>query len=158
MADLHKELTEVLAQEDELQFDSFSNKEALDIGLLIIKLAEANNQAVEIDIEAGDHCLFHYAMKGTTFENSRWIARKKNMLKLDDKATYRVFLELGIAGQTFEQVYGRHGEAYAAGGGGFPIRTQEIGTIGSIIVSGLPHKEDHDLIVLALREYLNGKA
>ena len=43
---------------------------------------------------------------------------------------------------------------YACCGGGFPLTVKTIGVIGTICVSGLPHMEDHKLIVDALEEYL----
>ena len=44
---------------------------------------------------------------------------------------------------------------YAACGGGFPIRVEEVGVIGSIVVSGLDHVSDHDLLVKCISKYLH---
>ncbi len=43
---------------------------------------------------------------------------------------------------------------YACCGGGFPLNIKKAGVVGTICVSGLPHLEDHQLIVDSLREYL----
>ena len=42
-------------------------------------------------------------------------------------------------------------------GGGFPLTVKNAGVIGTICVSGLPHLEDHKLIVDALEQYLGDR-
>ena len=44
---------------------------------------------------------------------------------------------------------------YAACGGGFPIRVEEVGVIGAILVEGQDHFSDHDLIVKSISRYLH---
>lgn len=147
------ELEMVCQQEELYQFPSFDGTDALEIGLKIVEEVEAKGKAVEVDIELDGHCLFHHAMKGTTLNNTSWIRRKKNMMKLDDKSTLRVFLELEQSGKTFEETYGQKPDEFAAGGGGFPLRIKGKGSCGTICVSGLPHKEDHEMIILALQHH-----
>ncbi len=43
---------------------------------------------------------------------------------------------------------------FAAHGGGFPIILHGTGPVGSAIVSGLPQREDHALVVRAIAEQL----
>jgi uncharacterized protein (UPF0303 family) len=44
---------------------------------------------------------------------------------------------------------------YALAGGGFPINVAGAGVIGTAIVSGLPQREDHNLVVRAIAEHLS---
>jgi uncharacterized protein (UPF0303 family) len=46
--------------------------------------------------------------------------------------------------------YGLPVADYASHGGSFPIRVLGAGVIGSVTVSGLPQREDHQLAVEAL--------
>lgn len=43
---------------------------------------------------------------------------------------------------------------FVIAGGGFPLRVNGAGIIGSITVSGLPQREDHNVIVAALCDHL----
>ena len=45
-------------------------------------------------------------------------------------------------------------EEFAAHGGGFPVRVQGTGVVGCIAVSGLPSREDHEIIVAVLAAHL----
>jgi uncharacterized protein (UPF0303 family) len=39
---------------------------------------------------------------------------------------------------------------YAADGGSFPLAVEGAGVVGSVTVSGLPQRDDHNLVVEAL--------
>lgn len=40
-------------------------------------------------------------------------------------------------------------------GGGFPVRVEEVGVIGAIMVSNQSHFINHDIIVKAVSRYLH---
>jgi len=44
---------------------------------------------------------------------------------------------------------------FSSHGGAFPVQVKEVGVIGSIAVSGLPQRDDHELVVEALCVALN---
>ena len=44
---------------------------------------------------------------------------------------------------------------FALHGGGFPLRVRDAGVVAAIAISGLPSREDHDMIVTALAAHLN---
>lgn len=44
---------------------------------------------------------------------------------------------------------------YAACGGGFPIRVEEVGVIGTVAITGLDHVSEHDLLVKCISKYLH---
>ena len=56
---------------------------------------------------------------------------------------------LEVGANLFEK-YALSMSDYAAHGGSFPITVPSAGVIGSVIVSGLPQRVDHELVVEAL--------
>jgi uncharacterized protein (UPF0303 family) len=59
-------------------------------------------------------------------------------------------LTLQQAGASLAEKYGLDAAAYASHGGAFPLRVASAGVIGSVTVSGLPQRDDHQFVVEAL--------
>jgi uncharacterized protein (UPF0303 family) len=155
MDDLEKERQRVEAEERELLFDTFSNDEALELGLALCEIARSRSLPVAIDIERGGQRLFHFAATGSSPDNAAWIERKKNLVKRVFRSSYAVGLKLKAEHRTLEQSMEVPTELFAAHGGCFPIVVRGVGFVGTVSVSGLPQRDDHDLLVEALREHLS---
>ena len=139
-------------QEDKFQFERFSRRDALNIGLKLIENAEKQAQPVAVEITVNGLVVFRYFMEGSRPESELWLARKRNAVDLMETSSLRFFAELEDAGETFADRKLDPNE-YAAGGG-FPIRLRGTGVIGSICVSGYPdHVDDHQLIINTLAKY-----
>ena len=139
-------------QEEKFQFERFSRRDALNIGLKLIEKAEKQAQPVAVEITVNGLVVFRYFMEGSRPESELWLARKRNAVDLMETSSLRFFAELEDAGETFADRKLDPNE-YAAGGG-FPIRLRGTGVIGSICVSGYPdHVDDHQLIINTLAEY-----
>lgn len=139
-------------QEEKFQFERFSRRDALNIGLKLIENAEKQAQPVAVEITVNGLVVFRYFMEGSRPESELWLARKRNAVDLMETSSLRFFAELEDAGETFADRKLDPNE-YAAGGG-FPIRLRGTGVIGSICVSGYPdHVDDHQLIINTLAEY-----
>ena len=93
-------------------------------------------------------------MDGTTLYNDRWLDRKENTVRLMEKSSLRVYMELKMNEETLEDMLLDPRE-YAACGGGFPIRVEEAGVVGTVAVSGLDHVSDHDLLIKSISKYLH---
>ncbi len=150
-----QELVELEQQEEEIQFNSFSNETALRIGLMLHEAAKKMGKSVTIDISRHGQCLFHFAMPGTTIDNAEWIRRKNNVVQRFGKSSYHVGTKLRIQGKTLEEKYGISRSEYADHGGAFPLIIKGVGVVGTVTVSGLPQKEDHELVVGILHTYLS---
>jgi uncharacterized protein (UPF0303 family) len=144
----------IVEQEEELQFPSFSNETALQVGLALLQAAQRNTKPVTIDITRNGQQLFHYAMSGTSIDNDEWIRRKNNVVNRFGHSSLYIGTLLKDTGQTLEEKYLLSSQEYAARGGAFPLIIREVGIIGTITVSGLPQIEDHELVVSTLRTLL----
>ena len=139
---------EVLQLEKELSFDFFSNEDAYNIALIIVNRIK-KDQLKNIRIRAvfDGEIVFQYLMKGK--KGDIWLNRKQNTIERFHHSGYYIFLDNEENG-TYEQY--KDDETIVICGGGFPIIVKDE-IVGSFIVSGLDHVEDHQLIVDAFREY-----
>ncbi|CAN7312581.1 heme-degrading domain-containing protein [Pseudoduganella sp. LjRoot289] len=147
-------LEELGRQEEALQFERFSNEDALALGLRLVEYARRNGKAVTVDIARNGHQLFHHAMAGTTPDNAGWVRRKNNVVQRFGHSSYYMGTQYRSKGKTFEEHSGLDFSEYAAHGGAFPLLIKGTGPVGTITVSGLPQREDHELLVTVLREFL----
>ena len=152
--DLEQERQRVEAEEKELVFGGFTNDDALDLGILLVEKARERSLSIAIDVERAGQRLFHFAAAGTTPDNSVWIERKKNLVRRMFRSSYAVGLKLAATGKTLEEGMGPAAAECAAHGGCFPIVVRGVGFVGTVTVSGLPQKDDHDLVVQAIRDFL----
>jgi uncharacterized protein (UPF0303 family) len=152
--DLEQERQRVEAEERELVFSRFTNHDALELGLLLVEKARARGLTLAVDVDRCGQRLFHCATAGTSPDNAAWIERKKNLVRRMHKSSYRVGLELAASGKRLEDDMGGAAADYAPHGGCFPVVVRAVGFVGTVTVSGLPQKEDHDLVVEAIREHL----
>jgi uncharacterized protein (UPF0303 family) len=156
MQDDYATLLQALAlEEQQLQFTAFSNADALRLGIALVERARSLGKAVTVDITRNGHQLFHHAMDGTSPDNANWVRRKNNVVQRYGRSSWRVGTQYRSKGTTFEADSGTDAADFAAHGGAFPLLLRGTGVIGTITVSGLPQKEDHDLLTAVLREYLD---
>lgn len=155
--DLEQELQRVEADERELVLAAFTNDDALELGLALVDKARQRQLAIAIDVERSGQRLFHFAAAGTSPDNAAWIERKKNLVKRVFRSSYAVGLELAVQGKTLAERLEIPAEELAAHGGCFPLKVKGVGFVGTVTVSGLPQKHDHDLVVEAVRELVERK-
>lgn len=145
-------LTELLTQEEELQFHHFNNATAWELGNLIKVAAEKLSVSVSIDVYAFEQVVFSYAMPGTSKDQQDWIRRKRNSVMRFGHSSYYQGQYNAAKNRDFETIPYLDPKEYCAHGGSFPIRLKNCGIIGAVTVSGLPQETDHQLAVDAMRE------
>jgi uncharacterized protein (UPF0303 family) len=151
---IDQDLARIALEEERLQFKHFDSDTAWAIGTALKAAAEKWRVAVAIDIQLQGHQLFSCSMEGTTVNNLDWIRRKRNTVMRFHRSSYAIGLEL-TRSPTASEWAGLDPKEYATHGGCFPIVVTGTGCVGTITVSGLPQREDHNLVVSALQDYLN---
>jgi uncharacterized protein (UPF0303 family) len=154
-ASIDDDLARIGLQEERLRFQRFDGSVAWELGLALKHAAESGGAGVAIDISAHSHQLFAHAMAGATPDNPEWVRRKRNVTLRFFRSSYAIGLELKRDGRTLQEKYGLSDQDYMAHGGSFPVRLAGSDLcVGAITVSGLPQRDDHDLLTRALAAFL----
>ena len=150
---IEEDIASIVAQESTLTLPEFGPEIAWQLGVLLRELAVARRLPLVIDVRrlgSPHQPLFYCALAGTSPDNVRWVARKVNVVARFHKSSYHVGRLLEQSGLSFGARYNLPEEDYAAHGGCFPIIVAGTGIVGAVTVSGLPQREDHNLVVEAL--------
>jgi uncharacterized protein (UPF0303 family) len=147
---LQEDLDRIATQERELVLPRLDADIAWQIGSKLHAIAAERNLPIVIDIRRFGHPLFYAAMDGTTPDNPEWVRRKGNVVARFHYSSYTAALNEKLKGKTIYESQGLPLADYATHGGSFPLRIVNAGIVGSITVSGLPMRQDHELVIEAL--------
>lgn len=150
---LEDDIAALVKQESMLTLPGFTPDIAWQIGTTIRDLAIARKVSLVVDVHsfgAPHQQLFYCALAGTTPDNQRWVARKIATVARFHRSSYHIGRLLEQTGLTFNARYNLPEVDYATHGGCFPINVAGTGVVGAVTVSGLPQREDHNLVVEAL--------
>ncbi|MGC1870050.1 MAG: heme-degrading domain-containing protein [Acidobacteriaceae bacterium] len=147
---INDDLAKLAVQEQALVLSHFDNDVAWRIGTTLRDLSLQRKFAVAIDVRRFGYPLFYCALEGTSPANSDWVRRKGNVVAHFLRSSYAVGLDLRQKKTDLPEKHGLPFSDYAAHGGSFPIHVEHAGFIGSVTVSGLPQRDDHELVVEAL--------
>jgi uncharacterized protein (UPF0303 family) len=147
---LNEDMERVALQERELRLPRLDFDLAWELGVRLLSLAEERSLDVVIDVRRFGQPLFYTALEGTTPDNVEWVRRKGNVVARFHRSSYAVGLKLKLKNETLEEQQGLAAADYATHGGSFPLAVEGAGVVGSVTVSGLPQRADHELVVEAL--------
>ena len=147
---INDDLKQIAHQQEALVLPRFDHEVAWRIGSRLREMAIARNLSVVIDVRRFGQPLFYAALAGTNPGNPEWIRRKSNVVARFFRSSYAVGLDLQQKGTTLLERQGLPASDYAADGGSFPICVANAGVIGSVTVSGLSPRADHELVVEGL--------
>lgn len=147
-----EQLETLLAQERDIQFDSFGYADAWTVGSRVVELATRRGLSVATSLVFGDQQVFHSALQGTSADNDDWLAKKFRVVRRYNHASLTIGTRFRARGLDFGVDSGLDPRLYAASGGAFPIRVSGS-IVGILGVSGLTEFEDHDLVVEVLSEH-----
>lgn len=141
-------------QEGILQFEQFYEEDAWNLGSAMRIKAVQEKHPFVIDIRVAGRILFFAALPGSAPENETWVQRKINVVMRQHKSSYLVGRELAKSGKTLDESQGVLPIDYAPHGGCFPIIIKNVGVVGTITVSGIPQREDHNFVVECIAAHL----
>jgi len=144
------DIATIVRQEETLVFSRFDEGTAFGLGTVLRDMGLRETLPIIVDVRFWDRPLFYAALPGSTAANFDWARRKINSVRAYQKSTYRMFLEQGAGARVFGIDHGLDPADYAIAGGAFPIRVEGVGVVGVVAVSGLPQRDDHDLVVRGL--------
>lgn len=147
---LNEDLERIAQQERELVLPRLDAEVAWDLGARLRAMAHERSLAVVIDVRRFGQPLFYTAMEGTTPDNPEWVRRKSNVVARFHRSSYAVGIREKMKGSTLAESQGLSLADYATHGGSFPLTIIGTGVVGSVTVSGLPMRADHELVVEAL--------
>ena len=147
-------LESLLQEEKELQFMSFNEETAWEIGNRLVERAIREELPITIDITRGAHQLFHAGRPGTSADNDEWVKRKVRLVHRFGHSSFYMGQLLKSMGKSIEEAFLVSEGDFAPHGGCFPIIVKGTGMVGTITVSGLAQEEDHRIVVETIREYL----
>ena len=114
-------LKALLSQEEELQFESFTNEDALELGRIIVEHARAViGKGIAVHIENGEYPLFTHYMTGTSKDNVYWVNAKKNVVTTTAQLAL-VGEKYKAEGTTSKRPSGLSLKEYQGEGGSFPL-------------------------------------
>ncbi|WP_322104740.1 heme-degrading domain-containing protein [Paraburkholderia sp. J41] len=148
--DITLDLQSIAAQEHALVFPRFDADRAWQLGSHLHELARARSLPIAIDIRTCGQQLFFCALDGATPDNADWVRRKSRVVEHFRRSSYAIGLRLQHTGSSLDEKHGLPINDYAPHGGSFPLTVAGAGVIGSVTVSGMPQRADHELVVEAL--------
>ena len=147
----------LLKEEQLLTLPKLDMADALEIGQIASSFGTEHGLPIAVEVRIGDWIIYHSSLPGSSPENDWWIGRKARVVKLKQHSTLfeRVLAE--ERGVDWHKENNLLDETHAIHGGGLPLITEGDGFVGALLISGLPHVEDHLFGVKVLTEFLARK-
>ena len=151
---LEADIAQLKIQEEKLQFSSFTEEDSWELGQAMRAAAIAKKHPFVIDIRMAGRKMFFTALPGSVPENENWVQRKINIVMIKHKSSYHIGRELAQNGKVLNEPMGFNPIDVAPHGGCFPIIVKNVGVVGTITVSGIPQREDHNFVVECIAAHL----
>ena len=147
----------LLEEQIKLTLPALTVTDALEIGEIAKFFGQDSSLPIAVEVRVGDWIIYHASLPGSSPENDWWIGRKARVVKLKQHSTLfeRVLAE--ERGIDWHKENNHLDETHAIHGGGLPLITKSDGFVGALLISGLPHVEDHLFGVKVLTEFLARK-
>ncbi len=146
----NEDLEQIALQEKELVLPRLDAQTAWELGVRLRTMGAERKLPIVIDVRRFGQPLFYAAMDATTPDNVEWVRRKVNVVARFHRSSYAIGVKEKIKNETLLESQGLPVADYATHGGSFPLAVVGVGVVGSVTVSGLPQRGDHEMAVEAL--------
>jgi len=136
-----------------LDVETFSNDDAVDLGLITVALIRERGLSLAVKIVVHDDIVFQAKLGETGPGNEEWLEGKARVVARFGEPSLLVRRRHEEAGTPFEERDDVDHVTHKAHGGSMPIRVGgEL--VGTITTSGEPDVVDHDVTSEAVRRFL----
>jgi uncharacterized protein (UPF0303 family) len=149
--------SQLLLEEKMLELPKLSIGDYLEIGQIASAFGIEHGLPIAVEVRVGDWIIYHASLPGSSPENDWWIGRKARVVKLKQHSTLFERVLAKERGIDWHKENNLLDETHAIHGGGLPLITEGDGFVGALLISGLPHVEDHLFGVKVLTEFLARK-
>lgn len=158
MENIEKYIAIVDEQEQTLRFDHLTNTDAFELGLIVIDQCKTGySQPVSVRIDIDNVTVFYHLMDGTDLNNDWWMKKKLNGTLKTGRSSFMNFLTIRANGRWDDFPWSKDDGNFAVVGGCFPLRIKNGELRGHLMVSGLVHQEDHQIMADSLATLLHVK-
>jgi uncharacterized protein (UPF0303 family) len=144
----------LLSQEQKLILPSLELDQALELGELAKNTGLNKSLPVAIEVRFKDWLVYHASLPGSTPSNQGWLDRKARAVFYKHHSTLYERISAQERGVDWYKENNLSEETHAIHGGGIPLITKDKGFVGVLLISGLPHVEDHLFGVEVVTEFL----
>lgn len=135
-------------------FPSFTNDDAVDLGLTAVEVISEWELNLAVDIVVGEDLVFRAKLGSSGPGNDPWLAAKARVARKFGEPSLLVRLRHEVDGGDFTDRDDIDHELFKAHGGSIPIFVAgEL--VGTITMSGEPDRIDHEAAAEAVRRYLS---
>ncbi len=145
---------QLLIEEQCLVLPCLETLTALELGEIAKSICIERNLPIAIEVRINDWIVYHASLPGSKPENDRWLDRKARVVMLKQHSTLFERVSAQERGVNWYKENNVIDDTHAIYGGGLPLITKDQGFVGVLLISGLPHVDDHLLGVEVLTEYL----
>ena len=142
---------------NDIQFDSFTNDDAVALGLIAVDVIREWELDLAVDIVLGGDLVFRAKLGTTGPGNDPWLAGKAATALRFQEPSYLVKLRHLESGTPFEDRTDVDHDVLKAHGGSVPLRVAgEV--VGTITMSGEPDAIDHEAVAEAVNRFVASRA
>jgi len=123
-----------------------------------VVIKNEKNQNIAVQVERLNHIIFLYVDDNLSADKHNWLRRKANVTKHFEESSLSIKYDLVNGNMNLAKTFALDEKEYLAKGGSIPIFVKNAGMIAVVTVSGLHDKEDHEIIIDALRgKFINSE-